>query len=168
MANLGETFNADDHEEPISFDPLPPGEYVAQVVDSEIKDTKAGDGKYVKLQWQVIDGEYTNRIVFANYNIINPSEKAQEIGEREFAAACRGLGKSHVSDTEELHAIPCVIKLKIDPGKNGYGPSNRITAYKPAVMAQQQPAPVQQQAAPAQQAAQPAPAAGKPVWQVNG
>jgi len=174
MAYLGE-FNADQYEEPQSFEPLPPGEYPAQVVDSDIKDTKANDGsKYVKLQWEVLDGQYAGRRVFANYNIINNSPKAQEIGEREFASACRGMSKLHVTDTEELHAIPVIIKLKIEPGKNGYGPSNRITAYKPAY----KPASAgisQPPAAPAQQAAPPvgaAPAApvspqGKPVWQQN-
>jgi|13_taG_2_1085334.scaffolds.fasta_scaffold09548_5 hypothetical protein len=159
MANLSDLQFNRNAEPAQDFSPLPMGEYLAQVVASEIKDTKSGTGKYVKLQWQVTDGQHAGRVIFANYNIINANPKAQEIGEREFAAACQGLGKVGVNDTEELHAIPCVIKLKIEPERNGYGPSNRITSYKVATGVQDAPPaspPAASQAAP--------PAAGMP-WQ---
>lgn len=157
MADLSELNFNRDAEPPKDFEPLPAGSYLAQVVDSDIKDTKNGTGKYVKLEWEIIDGEYGGRRVFAMYNIINANPTAQEIGEAEFSAACLGLGKAGCRDTEELHAIPCVIKLKVQPGKGDYGPSNRITKYsRPAN-------------APAQQASAPASAQGggqkdKPVW----
>ena len=88
MAGIGD-FNANDHDEMGNFDPVPAGDYRAQVVDSDVKGTKSGSGYYAKLEWEIIDGEYTGRKVFANYNLQNNSEKAQEIGQREFAAACR-------------------------------------------------------------------------------
>lgn len=155
MADLSELDFNREAEPSKDFEPLPAGEYLAHVVDSDIKDTSTGSGKYVKLEWEILDGQYTGRKVFANYNIINNSPKAQEIGEAEFSAACLGLGKVGCRDTEELHAIPCVIKLKVQPGKDGYGPSNRITKYsRPAN-------------APAQQATTQAQGGGqkdKPVW----
>jgi len=50
-------FNADDVEiVDEDFSPLPPGDYPVIVEDSEFRDTKAGDGKYLFLQLSVIDG----------------------------------------------------------------------------------------------------------------
>lgn len=161
MANLGNNFDATQHAEMQSFEPLPAGEYVAQVVSSDVKPTRAGTGQYVKLEWEVLDGEYTGRKVFANYNIVNPNPKAQEIGEREFAAACRAMGQMHVTETESLHAIPCVLKLKIQAGDDKYGPSNRIVNYTPATALGAGIGAAPQQQAPAAAT----PAAGKPVWQ---
>ena len=50
MAMLPSVFNTDDHEEMTGFEPLPVGVYLAEIVKSELKDTKAKDGKYLSLQ----------------------------------------------------------------------------------------------------------------------
>jgi len=147
MARLDEQFNADQHEEQQSFEPLPAGEYPAHVTDSDIKDTKKGDGKYIKLTWEILDGPFAGRLVFENYNYINSSAQAAEIGQRDFASACRALGRPNVTDTEQLHAIPAIIKLKIQPGKDGYAPQNKIAKYSPVSAGIAQP-PAAQQAAP--------------------
>lgn len=161
MANLG-NFDPNAHEEMQSFDPLPAGEYLAQVVSSEVKTNSAKTGELLKMEWDILDGEYTGRKVFANYNLSHTNPKAAEIGQRELAAACRAMGLGAVQDSEQLHAIPCVIKLKIRPAKGEYGPSNDISDYRPAGAQAAAPAQVQgvtPQAAPAN--------TGKPVWQTG-
>jgi hypothetical protein len=169
MADLtGFDYNRD-AEPQESYDPIPSGEYVAQVVDSDIKDTKNGTGKYIKLTWEIIDGEYTGRKLFENYNIINSNPQAVEIGERQWAAVQAACGKYAVTDTEEVHAIPCFVKVGIRPAQGNYGPQNSIKGYKPAVAGQQQVAPAQaapvQRPAPTQQRPPAAPSnQGKPVW----
>ena len=158
MANLG-NFDPNAHEEMQSFDPLPAGEYIAHVVSSEVKSNKANTGELLKMEWDILDGEYTGRKVFANYNLSHSNPKVAEIGQRELAAACRAMGQGAVQDSEQLHAIPCVIKLKIRPAKGDYGPSNDISDYKPAGA---------QAATPLQGVTPAAPAApSKPVWQTS-
>lgn len=133
MANLG-NFDPNAHEDMKDFTPLPAGEYLAYVVSSEVKSNKAGTGEYLKAEWDVIDGEYAGRKIFANYNLSHTNPQAAEIGQRELAAACRAMGLGAVQDSEQMHAIPCVLKLTIRKPKEGssYGPENRISDYKPA------------------------------------
>jgi len=158
MANLG-NFNANEHAEMQSFDPLPAGEYLAQVVSSEVKSNSKNTGELLKMEWDILDGEYTGRKVFANYNLSHSNPKAAEIGQRELAAACRAMGQGSVQDSEQLHAIPCIIKLKIRPAKGDYGPSNDISDYKPAGATVATPL----QGVTPQAPAQPS----KPVWQTS-
>lgn len=163
MANLG-NFDPNAHEEMRNFDPLPAGEYVAHVVSSEVKSNSAGTGELLKLEWDILDGDYTGRKVFANYNLSHStSPKAAEIGQQQLAAACRAMHLGAVQDSEQLHAIPCIIKLKIRPAKGDYGPSNDISAYKPATAPPVGVGGGAPAAAAAPTTTVPA-SAGKPVW----
>ena len=130
MANLG-NFDPNAHEDMKDFTPLPAGEYLAHVVSSEVKQNSSNTGELLKMEWDIIDGQYAGRKVFANYNLSHTNPKAAEIGQQQLAAACKAMGLGAVQDSEQLHAIPCVIKLKIRPAKGDYGPSNDIAAYKP-------------------------------------
>lgn len=164
MANLG-NFDPSAHEDVQSFDPLPAGEYLAHVVSSEVRANSANTGELLKLEWDILGGEYAGRKVFANYNLSHTNPKAAEIGQQHLAAACKAMGLGAVQDSEQLHAIPCIIKLKIRPAKGNYGPSNDISSYKPngpmTTQSYGQPA----AAAPAQAA--PPQNTGKPVWQTS-
>ncbi|MEM1354331.1 MAG: DUF669 domain-containing protein [Planctomycetota bacterium] len=182
MAGIG-NFNANDHKPMDSYDPLPAGKYPAMVVESDVKQAKSGQGHYAKLVWEITDGEYQGRKVYGNYNIQHANPKAQEIGQREFAAACRACGKMMVQDTEELHAIPCILKLRLTKNKQSGEPESRIAAYESANGGGQPPAaamaptpqhpaggPALAQAATSSQpVTQPAPLpptnTGKPIWQ---
>ncbi len=105
MAKLN--FSFDNTEELVSNDfdrqPLPDGKYFAEIVDSDLRDTKSGNGSYVMVEFQVVDGEYSGRKIWANYNIVHQNEQAQEIGQQQFAKLClAALGKPACSDTDEL------------------------------------------------------------------
>jgi len=164
MANLG-NFDPNAHEEMQDFTPLPAGEYLAHVVSSEVKSNKSNTGELLKLEWDILGGEYAGRKVFANYNLSHSNPKAAEIGQRELASACRAMGLGAVQDSEQMHAIPCVITLKIRPAKGDYGPSNDIKKYAPggAMTTQNYGTPTAAAAPASQPAAAAAP--GKPVWQ---
>ena len=41
-----------------SFSPLPEGEYLAQIIESDVKTTKAGNGRYISLKYEVMDGSF--------------------------------------------------------------------------------------------------------------
>lgn len=153
-----------------AFEIIPPGDYIAQVVESDVKDTKASDGQYMKLTWQILDGEHEGRKVFDNITLRNPNQQAQEIGARDRAALYQALGLgTQVQNTEELHGIPCTIKVKVRPAKGDYAASNEVKGY--VAIEQQGRAPVagntaprQQQAPVQQRSTAPAASSSQPVW----
>lgn len=158
MANIG-SFDATQVEpsEGRDFTPIPAGKYKAMIVDSEVKPTSAGNGNYLKLEWEIIEGEFANRKVFANLNLDNPSVNAVEIARRDLSAICHACGKLQVSDSNELHDTPCVITVKVTPPKGDYGASNKITKYEPGSVGMGSPAASPAAVATAGGASKPAP-----------
>lgn len=126
-----ENFNADEHEPLNDFSPIPKGEYVAMLTDSDLNDTKDGTGKVLKVVFDVLEGEYKDRKVFEYLNLENKNPTAAKIGNSALADICRSVGVPRPKDSAELHNKPMVIKVDIeerrdDPGKF----KNRIKAYK--------------------------------------
>ena len=72
-------FNANDVDPTTDFDPIPAGKYVAVITASEVKPNKAGTGSYLQFTFQVIEGEFKNRILWARLNLDNPNETAVKI-----------------------------------------------------------------------------------------
>jgi hypothetical protein len=131
MADIsGLGFNANDVEPNEGFDLLPDGEYDAIIVASEIKKTTAGTGSYLSLELQVLNGKYQNRKIWDNLNILNPSEKAQQIARGTLSAICRAVNVLTPKDTAELHNKPLRISVKIEKS-TGYNDKNVVKAYKP-------------------------------------
>ena len=129
------------------FAPIPAGTYIAQINRSEIKQTKAGTGSYLSLGFQIIDGEYANRVIFQNITLANPNQVAAQIGREQLAQLSGACGIYQLGDSQELHGIPMQIRVGIEVDKTGqYEPSNNIKKFmslqSQALSAQ---APVQQQ-----------------------
>lgn len=146
------------------FDPIPAGDYVAMIEDSEVKPTKANTGMYLQLVWQIVDGQYKGRKVWDRINIQNQSQTTEEIGQKQLSAVCHAVGVLKVVDSAELHDKPCIIKVTVKPAEGQYLASNEVKGYKAlsgspqvaqaAPVAAPQPAPAAA-AAPAQRAATP-------------
>ena len=111
MANLT-GFNADNVEPMSEFDPIPAGKYAALITGSEMKDTKSGNGSYLELTFQVIEGEYKNRLLWARLNLDNPNELTVKIARAQLAAICRSVGVTEPKDSCELHNLPLVISVR--------------------------------------------------------
>ena len=62
MADL-RGFDANQVEPTAAFDPIPAGKYLAVITESEMKPTKAGTGHYLQLTFQILEGEYKNRLL---------------------------------------------------------------------------------------------------------
>lgn len=130
MSNLSDlNFNANEIE-PVSFDVVPAGDYDACIVDSEVKTTSDGAGKYLKLEFQILSGSYQNRKIWENLNIWNNSEKAVQIAKGSLSAICRAVGVLTPKDSCELHNKPMVIGVKVEKSP-GFNDQNRIKSYKP-------------------------------------
>jgi hypothetical protein len=135
-----------------SYDPIPDGEYVLKALDAEEKATSAGTGSYIKVKFEVVKGEYSGRLIWQNFNINNPSEKAQRIGRQQMVAWATACGKPDADDTDKLLEKQFTAAVSIEKGTGGYSDSNRIKAF----LFNQEAAPAK--AAP-KPAAKPAPAA---------
>ena len=168
MAHLGEKFDASEVP-PSEFQPLPVGSYRAEFVASEIKATKSGSGQYIEFQGALLDGEHQGRRFWDRINLWNDNQQAVQIARRTFADMCEACGKGAIEDTDELHQIPFVLKVRMQKNKvtgemqnaYGYAPDGepQVSARAPAPS---KTAPSKTASAPAQ--ATPAKPAGKP-WE---
>lgn len=111
MANL-HGFDANQIEPASDFEPIPSGIYPAVINESEMKPTKAGTGEYLQLTFQVIEGEYKNRLLWARLNLNNPNATAVKIAKAELSALCRATGIMSPSDSAELHNLPLMIHVR--------------------------------------------------------
>lgn len=132
MVQLKEPFKASDHEPAsMGFDLLPDGDYDACITSSESMIAKSSGNEYVKLTFQILEGQYKNRLIWHNLILTAGSIEGQKKVDGIFTSLCNACGIDAVEDTSELHDIPITIKVKIEKGKDGYDDSNRITAFKP-------------------------------------
>lgn len=132
MGNLT-GFKADQYESSGGggYELLQPGEYEVVIIDSEMKPTKAGTGKYLELTLEVISGPATGRKLWERLNIHNPSAKAQEIARGTLSAICRAVDVLTPGDSADLHNRPMLAAVKIKRDA-GYGDKNEITGYRAA------------------------------------
>lgn len=123
MARLTGMYNPD-AEAQQDYAPLPSGEYLAQITDSDMKPTKNDSGEYLELEYTVLDGEFTGRKVWTRLNLVHKSDKVVEIANRQFAAIREATGVIKVDDSAQLHNRPHVIRVELIPAgtkqKNGY------------------------------------------------
>jgi len=117
MALLDEKIIVNDVPERSGFDPIPAGKYDVMITGSEIKNTKAGDGKILVLQFEIQGAKYEGRKLFENLNIRNPNSVAQDIARQQLAELLRALGKESLTDTEELHGKRVSIQLNVEVQK---------------------------------------------------
>lgn len=161
MALLDMTFSADDLPQGGSFDPIPAGWYDVSITQAEVKSTKDGSGKYIKLRLDVTGPSHEGRVLFANINIQNKSAKAEEIGRQNLGEIMRAIGLAKLTNTDQMigGALQAKVTMKDDPQ---YGPGNEVKGYK-ALGGSAKPMPTGFNAAPAA-AAQPAAKGATPPW----
>ncbi len=111
MADL-RGFDATQIDPVTDFDPIPAGKYLAAIISSEMKPTKTGTGSYLELTFQVLDGEYKNRLLWTWLNLDNPNRTAVQIARAELSAICRAVGVLSPNDSTELHNLPLVVNVK--------------------------------------------------------
>lgn len=114
---------------PVEYDPIPEGEYILKALEAEEKETSKGDGSYIKVKFEVAKGEYAGRLLWQNFNINNPSERAQQIGRQQIVAWATACGKPDADDTDKLLEKPFKAVVDIQAGSGGYKPSNRIKVF---------------------------------------
>lgn len=124
-------FDANGVEPNQAFEAIPAGDYVVQVVSSEIKPTASGSGEYLKLELEILGPAHQGRKIFDQLNIRNESAEAERIGRSQLSAVCHAVGKLRITDSGQLHGIPMQIKVTVDDKDPKYGKTNKVKGYKP-------------------------------------
>jgi len=138
MANLN-GFDARTVDPAVPFEPLPAGKYLAVITETEMKATKRGDGSFLELTFDVIDGEYRGRNVWSRVNLDNPNPLAVKIARGELSAICRAVGVLTPKDSCELHNLPLVITVKCKKRDDTGEITNEVSGYAKREAAAGQP-----------------------------
>ena len=135
-------FNALEVEPSTTFQPLPADWYKCVIAETEERVTSKGDGSYLQLSIEVIEGDYAGRKVFDRLNLKNPNPTAVEIAQRSLSSICRAIGVNSPKDSVELRDKPMMVKMSVRPAQNGYEASNDVKGYEAVTGgASAQPAP---------------------------
>jgi hypothetical protein len=120
MANLN-GFNAHEVDPNVGFDPIPAGKHVCIITGTEMKPTKAGDGEYLQIELEVIDGPHKGRKLWDRLTLKHPNEMTVKIARGTLSAICRAVGVMAPKDSVELHNLPLVasvgLKKRTDTGE---------------------------------------------------
>jgi len=128
MTNLN-GFDASNVEPSTDFEAIPAGKYLAIITETEMKPTKSGAGEYLQLAFQIIEGEYKNRNLWARLNLENPNPTAVQIAKGELSAICRAVGVMAPKDSVELHNLPLLITVKLKKRDDTGDIVNEIKGY---------------------------------------
>lgn len=125
-------------EKPLNnFEALPNGWYTATIVASEEKPTSKGDGSYLNLTFEILEGDYKGRKVWDRLNLNNRNAQAVEIARGTLAAICLAVGVPTPKASHELHNL--AIRIKVTQREYNGSTQNEIKAYEAAGGKQQKP-----------------------------
>lgn len=150
---IGGKFSAADVEPAAPMDTLPNGTYVVEITNADVKALKSGNGHGLQVEFTVIDGPYTKRRIWSQYNLQHVSPDAERIGRSQLAALCNAAGVGELDDASDLAARTLRIKTRIK-SQEGYADKAEVIAYEP-VGAAPTPAAKPAAAAPANKPAMP-------------
>jgi hypothetical protein len=107
------------------FDPIPPGDYIIEVVDSDVSTSRAGN-PMAKFTFEVVGPSHAGRKIWDHFVLNN------EVALRRLKALAEAAGHknpNYVRDTEELHGLRCEVRVAIEE-QEGYPPKNKISSYR--------------------------------------
>lgn len=117
---------------------LPDGEYACEVVESDYKRTKAGNGMVLTLKVEILEPEYRRRHFFDHMTLEHPNADTVRIARaqlKRIALAVRHPNPNLIGDSVELHNVPMLVKLTREKAKGGFGDvdgyENRVMSYSP-------------------------------------
>lgn len=111
---------------------IPKGDYVAVMVRSELRDTRAMDGRYLECVFRIIEGPYSGR--HQTDRLIRKHDSkpfAVEMGMGKLKKICNAVGKPAVQDSNELENLPLIICVEQRKQRDSDRINNEIVDYKP-------------------------------------
>lgn len=105
---------------------VPAGDYLVVIIASQEKQTKAGNGSYLSLTLEIIDGPHKGDTIWSMVTLRNPSVAAVRMGERTLSSICRAVGKLAPADSTDLHDVPIIVTVELVDARN------RVVAWQAA------------------------------------
>src|SRR5260221_2227303 len=111
------------------------GDHVMQIEELEDGATKNGNGRILKVRWQVTeDSSQHGRCVFEYINYLNPSADAQRIGREQLKQICEAVGYTGPLSGVDLKDVlcyrPCIVSVKMSKGDDHYDASPKVRKVK--------------------------------------
>ena|ERR1700723_4334272 len=131
MAAFEQDFDASKVDPKKALVPVPVGDYISVITDSEEKPNSKGTGSYHQFTWEIIEGDYKGRKLWTRLNLSNPSDQAVSIARAELSAICRAVGVMKPKDSTDLHNLPCKLKVGMRKNKETGELGNEIKGYSP-------------------------------------
>ena len=110
-----------------ALEPFPEADY--EVSANEIEEKQSANGSYLRVVFEVMEGDHAGRKIYQNITFKNTSEKAQEYGQRFIKGWATACNKPLAMDTDELIDIPCSAHVYIEPAEGGYAEKNQISIF---------------------------------------
>lgn len=99
---------------------LPVGEYQMHIINSELRDTKAGDGQYLWLEFEILGPKFAGRKFWDRLNLFNKNETAVKIARKQLASICSALNFASLpNDSVQLHNKPMKVVITHKENKQG-------------------------------------------------
>jgi len=96
-------FNVADYgsDESRSYDVLPEGKYDVIVLEAKEKTTKKGD-RAIEITFQVLEGQYKERLLWETLNLWNSSDQARTIARDRLSSICKACNAPAATSTDAI------------------------------------------------------------------
>jgi hypothetical protein len=129
---LPETFDPSAHEGTRDLECIPIGWSQMQIIEAELRHARNGNGCYLFVVFEILDGEYRGRKVYDQITVRNDSQQAVEIGQRMLTDVYTAVG--HTTPTRDIRVLlfkPVMARVGIKRDKDGVYPDrNCITSVR--------------------------------------
>lgn len=112
-----------------TFVPIPEGWYSAIIKEVDIKDTKAGTGKYLKMKFIITGPTHKNSVIFNMVNFKNANPVAERMGMQQLARIMNACGLAHVNDSDQFIGLDLDIQVTIKKDEQ-YGDQNEVKSVR--------------------------------------
>ncbi len=94
---------------------VPPNWYNMVITDGEVAPTANGAGKLMKLEFQILDGDFKGRKAWDNFCYEHANPQTVEIAQQMISAICHATGVIQMQDVQQLFNRPFQGKLSLEP-----------------------------------------------------
>lgn len=129
MANLN-NFDASQVEPSVEFEPVPAGRYVVVITASQDKPTRNQDGEYLELTMEIVEGEYKGRRIWDRIMLQHSNPMTVKIARARLSSLCRACGLMRPGDSEALHNLPIVARVRLKARNDTQEMGNEIASYE--------------------------------------
>jgi hypothetical protein len=114
--------------DPVPGGLLPAGDYVFEIVETDVRDNSAGTGNYILLVLEGL-GAAEGHAVRDYLNLKNPSPWAEAQARKRLAQIGHSLDNRELTNTDQLLGKRLEVTLRIKPATDGYEACNAVVRY---------------------------------------